>query len=122
MIGDDAEEIVYQILMDSPQVVAVIGEKNAHENIIPEDAGLPAIAYTRSATQYNTGIHGSESLAQDVTIEIACLGRSAKEARELRKLVDAISTPDWVKVGCASVYDIETKQHEQIVTVVVTEQ
>jgi hypothetical protein len=108
----DVEEAVYAILRSAGGVTAIVGTGDAariYPNVVPQDAGLPAMAYQRiSALRRAT--HGSPASLARPRIQITMLAESYSQVKGLaaavREALDGfMGTAGGVSVGVALAED-----------------
>ncbi len=75
------EESLYAALTGSAGVTALVASR-IYPDAVPQDINLPAVAFTRTSTEYLPSIHSAVPLAETATLEVWCMAetRSAAEA------------------------------------------
>lgn len=98
------ETALYSYLTSYAGLTALVGDR-IYPLVIPEQAGLPAIAYQRISTRI-TYSHDGDSELDRTRFQFACVAKTAKEAREVAEQVvaalSAYSGPmDGLNVGAS---------------------
>ena len=103
-----AEEALFATLSAAAPVTAVVGQR-IYPDVIPQDAGIPAIAFLRTDTEFINTIHGAAPVGATPLIEISCVQTSRELAHALANLVTtAIATAGFTIEGRRSEQDPET--------------
>jgi hypothetical protein len=79
----DIEEAVYAILKAASGVTALVGGSSSpriYPNVVPQDAGLPAIAYQRISS-YRKATHGAPASLARPRIQVTMLAESYSQVK-----------------------------------------
>lgn len=83
-----AETVLYATLTGSAPVSALVATR-IYPDLVPQEAALPCVAFSRVDTRYLTTIHTATPLGQDAVLEVACMATSRTAADAL---ADAVLT------------------------------
>lgn len=108
----DVELAVYAILKAAGAVTALVGAGDGariYPNVVPQDAGLPAIAYQRISS-YRRAVHGSPASLARPRVQLTLLAESYSQVKALaaatREALDGyVGTVGGVGVNVALVED-----------------
>jgi hypothetical protein len=102
-----AESIVYGWLSGFAGLTALVGTR-IYPDVIPEQASLPAIAFTRSQTEPVSTIHGSV-FAEFVAVQIQAWSATRTEAEAVADaVVDALAANAEIYIARGALFDEET--------------
>lgn len=59
--------------LDASTALAALVADRIYPDVVPQNAGLPCLAYLRQGTDFVSTIHSAEPVAEIVTIEIFCM-------------------------------------------------
>lgn len=86
-----AESVAYSLLTADGAVAALVSTR-VYPDFIPQERDLPAVAVTRTETEYITTIHAGTPQAILATIEIWCLASTRLGAENLADaVIDALT-------------------------------
>lgn len=108
----DVELAVYAILKAAGAVTALVGGSSSpriYPNVVPQDAGLPAVAYQRISS-LRRPVHGSPASLARPRVQLTLLAESYSQVKALaaatREALDGyMGTVGGVGVGVALVED-----------------
>ena len=103
-----AEELLFSTLSGAAPVTAIVGQR-IYPDVIPQDAGIPAIAFLRTDTEFINTIHGAVPVGSSPLVEVSCVQTSRELAHVLANAVQAAIAPEGFTIeGRRSEQDPET--------------
>ena len=85
-----AESELNAALLAAGTVTSIVGAGNAARifpELVPLDNTTPAIAYSRTGTEYTTTIHSTAPVCEDVTLDLWCMAATKAAADALADVV-----------------------------------
>jgi len=111
-----AETEAYAVLATAGTVTSITGTR-IYPDFVPEDKELPAIAITRTGTEYINTIHGAAPALAIATLELWCMASSRSDAESLADAArDAIAVSDFTVTGRRPEYEPEEKLFAAVIT------
>lgn len=112
------EESLYAALTGSAGVTALVASR-VYPDTVPQDIDLPAVAFTRTSTDYLTTIHAGSPLAETATLEVWCMAVTRAGAEALASAcVGALGPAGFVlESRAATAPDAEMTVQSTVLTV-----
>lgn len=86
------EESLYAALTGSAGVTALVASR-IYPDAVPQDINLPAVAFTRTSTEYLPTIHNLIPVAETATLEVWCMAETRAGAEALASACVAAMGP-----------------------------
>ena len=81
-----AETVLYSTLSGASAVTALVSTR-IYPDLVPQDSTLPCVAFQRVSTEPVMTIHSAVPIAEEVTLEVACMSTSRVAADALADAV-----------------------------------
>lgn len=112
-----AETALYTALSGDSAVAAIVAAR-IYPDLVPQDAALPCVAFSRVDTRYVQTIHSAVPAGQDAVLEVACMSTSRTLADALAEaVISAAGGAGFTPVGRRAELDAENSIWAAVLTV-----
>jgi hypothetical protein len=116
-----AETALNTALLAAPAVTAIVGSGSAarvYPDVVPQDKGLPALAYARVATEPILTVHSAAPIATRATLEVWCMAATRAAAEGLADIVSGVvGAARFIYAGRRFEYDPDNELFAAVLTV-----